>query len=106
MYILLVLDYFTRFVWAKNYLKHTANKVIDIYKNHISLIFGHSKAMYSDNSLHFVNQKVQDYFRERGIIHFTGLMSHLSSNRLLKQAVQSIMSYLRGKCIKQRSIKV
>lgn len=28
MYVLLVIDYFTRFVWAKGYLKHTVDKVI------------------------------------------------------------------------------
>lgn len=58
MYVLLVVDYFTRFVWAKSYSKYIADEVIDIYKNHICLIFRHKKAMYSDNSSHFVNQKI------------------------------------------------
>lgn len=58
VYVLLVVSYFTRCIWAKGYLKHMADKVIDIYKNYISPIFGHSKAIYLDNGFHFVNQKV------------------------------------------------
>ena len=103
MYVLLVVDYFTRFVWAKGYLKHTADEVIDIYENHISPIFGHSEAVYSDNGSYFVNQKVQDYFQERGVTHFTGPVSHPSSTGLLERAVQSMMSYLRGRCIERAS---
>lgn len=98
--VLLVVDYFTRFIWAEGYLKHTADEVIDIYENHISPIFGHSEAVYSDNGSHFVNQKVQDYFQKRGVTHFTG---HPSSIRLLKCTVQSMMSYLRGRCIERGS---
>ena len=103
MYVLLVVDYFTRFVWAKGYLKHTADGVIDIYENHISPIFGHSEVVYSDNGSHFVNQKVQDYFQERRVMHFTGPVSHPLSIRLLERAVHLIMSYLRGRYIEQGS---
>lgn len=83
------------------YLKHTADEVIDIYENYVSLIFGHSEAMYSDNGSHFVNQKMQDYFLKRGVTHYTGPVSHPSSTRLFERAVQSMMLYLRGRCIKR-----
>lgn len=43
VYILLMVDYSTRSIWAKNKLKHTADEAIDVYKNHVSSIFGHSK---------------------------------------------------------------
>ena len=58
VYVLLVVDYFTRFIWAKSYLRHTSDEVIDIYKNNITPISGHSKVVYSDNGSHFVNHKV------------------------------------------------
>lgn len=64
VYVLLIVNYFLKFIRAKDYLKHMVNKVVDIYKNHISLIFGHNKAIYLDNGFHFVNQKVQDYFQK------------------------------------------
>ena len=101
----MVVDYFHRFVWAKGYLKHSADEVINIYENHISPIFGHSKAVYCNNGSHFVNQKVQDYFQEKGVTHFTWQVSHPSSTGLLERAMQSMMSYLRGKCIERASIE-
>lgn len=54
VYVLLVVDYFKRFIWAKDYIKHTADECIDIYENYIFLIFGHTKAIYLDNSFYFV----------------------------------------------------
>lgn len=64
VYILLVINYFIRFIWAKSYLKYMTGRVIDIYKNHILPIFDHSKAVQLDNGFYFINQKVQDYFPE------------------------------------------
>lgn len=58
MYILIIVDYFIRFVWAKSYLKHTFDMIIDIYNNHIFLILRYNKAVYSDNGSYFINQKV------------------------------------------------
>lgn len=75
------------------------NKVINIYKNHIFLIFKYSEVVYSNNGFYFVNQKVQDYFQERKVTPFIELINHLLSTELLKWAVQSIMSYLRDRCI-------
>ncbi len=80
-----------------------ADEVIDIDKNHISLIFGHSKALYSDNSLHFFNQKVPDHFQEQGVTHFTGRVSHPSLTGLLERTVQLMMSYIRDRYIKRGS---
>ncbi len=86
-------------------MKHTAYEVIDIYENHISPIFDQSKAVYSDNRSHYVNQKVQDYFQERRGTHFTRPVSHPSSTRLLERTVQSMMSYLKGRSIDWGSTK-
>ena len=80
-----------------------ADEVIDIDKNHISLIFGHSKALYSDNSLHFFNQKVPDHFQEQGVTHFTWRVSHPSLTGLLERTVQLMMSYIRDRYIKRGS---
>lgn len=101
IYILLVVDYFIRFVWAKSILNYTANEVIDIYKNHIFPIFGYSKEIYSNNGSYFVNQKVQDYFQERGVTYFSRPVSHPLFTRLLDQAVQLMIFYLRSRCIEQ-----
>lgn len=86
-YIFILIDYFSRFTWAKSYLTHTADDIIDMYNNHLSLVFGQLVATYSDNSSHFVNEKITTYFQQRGITHFIRPISHLSSTGLMEQAV-------------------
>lgn len=73
---MLIVDYFTGFIWVKGYLKYTTNKIIDIFENHLSSIFDHSKRVYLDNGSYFINQKVQSYFQERNMTYFTKLVSH------------------------------
>jgi len=34
VYILLIVDYFSRFVWAKVYQFHTATKIVNMFQNH------------------------------------------------------------------------
>lgn len=104
-YILLFVNYFSHFVWAKSYEQHTAMEVIDMYKNHLSPIFGHPQRVYSDNRSHFVNKDVQPYFLNRGITHHTGPISHPSSIGLLERTVQGMLSYLRAKCIEKGSVE-
>lgn len=62
-YILILVDYFSRFMWAKAYLKHSSGEVIDMFENHVSPVFGHPMAAYSDNGSHFVNDRVRNYFQ-------------------------------------------
>lgn len=57
IYVLLIVDYFTRFPYTKSNLKYVADKVINIYKTLIFLMFGYSKAVYFNNSSYFINQK-------------------------------------------------
>lgn len=104
-YVLLMVDYFSRFAWAKSYTEHTNVEVRDMFENHISPIFGHPKGVYSDNGSHFVNEHVKVYFQNRGIIHHTGPISHPSSTGLLERTVQGMLSFLRAKCIERASVE-
>lgn len=99
VYILLMVDYFSRFLWAKAYTKHTAQEVVDLHENHVSPILGHPRAVYTDNGSHFVNELMKNYYRDRGITHYTGPISHPSSTGLLERAVQGLVSFLRTRCI-------
>ncbi len=58
VYILLMVDYFSRFLCAKGYTKHTAQEVVDLHENHVSPIFGYPRTVYKDNGSHFVNELV------------------------------------------------
>lgn len=90
-YILILVDYFSRSAWAKSYLTHTADDVINIHGNHLLPVFGQSAAASLDNGSHFVNEKVMAYFQQRGITHFTGPISHPSSTALMERAMISFL---------------
>lgn len=103
VYILLVMDYFSRFAWAKAYIQHTAVEVIDMYENHITPVFGWPIGVYSDNGSHFVNGDVNNMFTHHGVSHFTGPISHPSSTGLLERGVQEMMTFISKKCIDRRA---
>ena len=86
-YMLLMVDYFTRFIWAKAYRDYTKVKVIYIYYDYLTLIFGWPEGCYSDNSSHFANTEVQAIFLEHGVSHFTGPISYPLSTGLLERLV-------------------
>ena len=100
-YILIVVDYFTRFVWAKAYVEHEGKETVHMYEHHICPIFGFPRSVYSDNGSHFVNQWVERLFREHGVTHYTGPISHPSSTGLMERAVQAMQSFLRARCLER-----
>ena len=86
-YILLAVDYFSRFTWGRPYAKHKKWETVDMLANHIAPIFGNPKTLYTDNGTHFVNQLMEEYTGKNGIIHYTGPVSHPSSTGLLERSV-------------------
>ena len=64
-------DYFSRFSWGRAYQEHTNVEVRDMWENHITLIFGWPRGVYSDNGSHFVDEPVQHMFQDHGVTHFT-----------------------------------
>ena len=103
-YVLVMVDYFSRFVWAKAYVLHRGVEVCDMFENHLSPIFGYPKSVYSDNGSHFVNDELRRVFIDHGVTHFTGPITHPSSTGLLERAVQGIQSYLRTKALERMKI--
>lgn len=99
VYILLMVDYFSWFLWAKAYTKHTMQEVIDLHENHMSPIFGYPWVVYTDNRNHFVNELIKNYYEDCGITHYTRSISHLLSTRLLEGVVQGLITFLRIRCI-------
>ena len=99
VYILLMVDYSSRFLWAKAYMKHTMQEVVDLHKNHVSPIFGHPWTVYTDNGSYFVNEFMKNYYGDRNITHYTGPINHPSSTKLLQRVVQGLITFLRTRCI-------
>ena len=72
---------------------------MDLHENHVFPVFGHPRAVYTDNGSHFVNELVKDYYRNHGITHYTGSISYLLLTGLLERVVQRLVTFLRTKCI-------
>lgn len=103
-YVILAVDYFTRFVWTKAYANHGALETIDLLRDFIAPIFGWMEGLYSDNGPHFINYNLLCVLLEHGVNHFTGPVSHPSSTGLLERKVQEMLSLISKKCIERRSI--
>ena len=100
-YVLLVVDYFSRFVWAKAYQNHTAYETFDMLREYIAPVFGWPWGLYTDNGSHFVNHDMQALMLEHGVSHFTGPVSHPSSTGLLERTVQEMLAQISKKCIER-----
>ena len=103
VYVLLIVDYFSRFVWAKVYQFHTATKIVNMFSNHIVSIFEMSATVYSDNDSHFVNKDVRELFREHEVVHYIDSIISSSFTELLEWAVQEMIEYLRIRSVKKEN---
>ena len=102
-YILLFVDYFSRFTWAKPYREHGAAEVVDMIENHITPVFGYMKGLYTDNGSHFANKKLGSLLLEHGVSQFLGPISHPQSTGLLERAVQQMLALVSKKCLELNS---
>lgn len=84
-------------MWAKGYIKHTTQKVVDLYENYIFPILRHPRIVYTDNGNHFVNELVKNYYQNCGIIYYTRLISYPLSMRLLERVIQELVAFLKTK---------
>ena len=104
IYVLLVVDYFTRFVWAKAYQTGTKEDVADMLQNHITPVFGWPQGVYSDNGSHFKNDLLKGIYAEHGVSQFVGPTSHPSSTGLLERAVQQMLSLISKSCVDRGTV--
>lgn len=99
LYVLLVVDYVSRFVWAYAFKDHMALEVVYMLRDVIAPIFGWPKGFYSDNGSHFVNHDVEALLQEHGVSQFTRPISHPASTGLLERAIQEMLGMISKKCI-------
>lgn len=100
-YVIVVVDYFSRFTWAGAYQDHTALETIHMFRDVIAPIFGWMRNLYSDNGSHFVNHDFDSLLIQHGVSHYTGPISHPSSTGLLERAVQEMLALISKKCIER-----
>lgn len=94
VYILIVVDYFSRYLFARATKRNTGEAVVEMLEE-ISKVFGWPLAFYVDNGSHFVKGKVRDLVTRFGISMFTAPVTNPRSVGLSERYVQMILAGLR-----------
>ena len=80
-YILIVVDYVSKWVEAKATRTNDARVVIDFVRSHIFCRFGIPRAIVSDQGTHFCNRSMGALLRKYGVVHKISTPYHPQTNR-------------------------
>ena len=80
LYILLVVDYVSKWVEAIAYARYDANIVVRFIQRNILSRYGASRTIISDEGSHFPNKLFAKLLSRYGIRHVMGLAYHPRSN--------------------------
>lgn len=94
-YVLVVIDYFSRFVWAKACVSADQEAVHDFWINTLAPIFGFPKDLYTDNGSHFIDSETISLFESHGTHVTQAPISHPSSVGLVERNVQIVLAQIR-----------
>ena len=99
MYILLTVDYVSKWVEATTCPKNDANTVVGFLQRNILSRFGTPKAIISDRGSHFANKLFEKLMNKYGIKHIMSLAYHPQtngkaeiSNREIKKNLENTVS--------------
>ncbi|XP_043805302.1 uncharacterized protein LOC122721514 [Manihot esculenta] len=93
-YILLAVDYVSKWIEAKATRADDAKTVGDFVKSHIFSRFGLPKAIISDRGTHFCNKVVETLLKKHHVIHRTSTAYHPQTNGLAEVSNREIKSIL------------
>ena len=102
-YILIVVDYFSRFLFAQALQDATMQSTMDKLLNHVTPIVGWPRSIYSDNSSHFTGKEVQEMFSKFGVTHFSAAISHPSAVGLAERYIKILTGRIRLRCIDNKT---
>lgn len=94
-YVLIVIDYFSRFVWAAPTLAADSASVIRIFEMNIAPVFGWPCNCFSDNRAHFTSAALRQVFDKHSVNHVFAPVSHPTSVGMVKRAVQMVLALVR-----------
>ena len=80
LYILLVMDYVSKWVEAIPTCTNDANMVAKFLRGHIFTRFGTPRALITDGGTHFCNKLVDEVLQKYGVRHRTSLTYHPQEN--------------------------
>uniref|UniRef100_A0A151UFE1 Retrotransposable element Tf2 n=1 Tax=Cajanus cajan TaxID=3821 RepID=A0A151UFE1_CAJCA len=97
-YILLVVDYVSKWVEAKATRTNDAQVVVDFVRSNIFCRFGVPRAIVSDQGTHFCNRSMQALLKKYGVVHRISTPYHPQtngqaeiSNREIKRILEKIV---------------
>lgn len=94
VYILIVVDYFSRYLFAHATKKNTGHAVVE-FLSRIARVFGWPLAVYVDNGSHFVKGELPVLLRQVRTLLFSAPITHPQSVGLAERYVQMILAGLR-----------
>lgn len=98
-YILVVIDYFSRFLSAFGVNKADQISTMKALLDHVFPVVGWPLSVYSDNGSHFTGQLISTMWKDHGVMHFTSAISHPQSVGLSERYVQMLMERIRLACL-------
>ncbi|KOM28668.1 hypothetical protein LR48_Vigan561s005800 [Vigna angularis] len=97
-YILLAVDYVSKWVEAKATRTNDARVVVDFVRSHLFCRFGVPRAIVSDQGTHFCNRSMQGLLKKYGVTHRVSTRYHPQtngqaeiSNREIKRILEKIV---------------
>ena len=94
LYILLVVDYVSKWVEAISTCTNDASVVVKFLCSHIFTRFGTLRAVITDGGTHFCNKLVDKVLQKYGVRHRTSLSYHLQANGQAEVSNREIKSIL------------
>ena len=92
-YILLVVDYVSRWIEAIVARKSDSKTVVKFLENLVSR-FGHPKILISDGGSHFINSQVRKFTKNNGIEHRVSTPYHPQTNGLAEVSNREIKTII------------
>ena len=99
VYILLVVDYFSRFVLGACLERADQQSTMRAFVDKVVPIRGWPKSVYSDNGSPFTGAAIRKMWEDHGVMHFTAAISHPLSVGLSERYVQMVKGHIRLRCI-------
>jgi len=99
VYILVVIDYFSRFLWAVGVKKADQVSTMRVLLDHVFPVMGWPLKVYTDSGSRFTGSMISQMWNDRGVIHFPSAISHPQSVGLSERYVQMLIGRIRLSCI-------
>ncbi|XP_071929727.1 uncharacterized protein [Coffea arabica] len=94
LYILLAVDYVSKWVEAKATRTNDSKVVADFIRSNIFVRFGMPRAIVSDRGTHFCNKTIAALFRKYGVLHRVSTSYHPQTNGQAEVSNREIKSIL------------